>query len=186
MLSLNFDPFPELSTERLNLRRIIENDAEEIFFLRSDKQMIQYLDRDPAKSVKDAIEWIRKTNEGIDNNLNITWGITLKNETKLIGTITFWNIKKEHYRAETGYILHTACQGKGIMHEAMAAILEYGFKTMKLHSVEANVNPANEASIKLLKRNNFIQEAYHKENFYYNGKFFDSVIYSLITPFKEV
>jgi RimJ/RimL family protein N-acetyltransferase len=186
MLLLNFKPFPNLFTERLDLRRTREADAEEVFFIRSDKKMLQYLDRDPAKSIQEAIQWIQTINEGIDNDQYIAWAISLKNETKLIGSITFWNIKKEHYRAEIGYALHTSYQGKGLMQEAITAILDYGFKTMKLHSVEANVNPANKASIKLLERNNFIREAYHKENYYYNGKFLDSVIYSLITPFKEL
>ena len=191
MLSLNFKPFPVLSTERLNLRRTTESDAEEVFFIRSDKEMLQYLDRDPATSIEDAIQWIKTINEGIDNNQHIAWAISLKNgpdsdRDKLIGTITFWNIQKGHYRAEIGYALHTAYQGKGLMQEALTVVLDYGFKTMKLHSVEANVNPANEASIKLLERNNFIREAYHKENYYHNGKFLDSAIYSLITPFKKL
>ncbi len=191
MLSLNFKPFPNLSTERLNLRRTSEADAEEVFFIRSDKEMLQYLDRDPATSIEDAIQWIKTINEGIDNNQHIAWAISLKNDpdsdrNKLIGTITFWNIQQQHYRAEIGYALHTAYQGKGLMQEAMTVVLDYGFKTMKLHSVEANVNPANEASIKLLQRNNFTREAYHRENYCHNGKFLDSAIYSLITPFKEL
>lgn len=183
MLLLNFKPFPFLSTERLNLRRVTNEDAEEVFFLRSDKRMLQFLDRDPAKSVDEAIQWIRLINEAIDNDQYIAWAIALKNETKLIGTITFWNIKKEHFRAEIGYALHGRYQGEGLMQEAITAVLDYGFKIMKLHSVEANVNPANESSIKLLERNNFIREAYHKENYYYNGQFLDSAIYSLLTPF---
>jgi len=162
-----------------------EEDGEEIFFLRSDKKMLQYLDRDPAKSIDEALKWLQMINEGIDGDQYIAWGIELKNNPELVGIITFWNIKKEHYRAEIGYSLHTHYQGKGLMREAVARVLEYGFKVMKLHSVEANVNPANEASIRLLERSNFIREAYHKENYYYNGKFFDSAIYSLLTPFRE-
>jgi ribosomal-protein-alanine N-acetyltransferase len=144
--------------------------------------MLRYLDRDPIKSIEEAKQWIKMIDNGIDNDEYIAWGITLKNETKLIGTITFWNIQKEHYRAEIGYALHPDQQGRGIMHEAMSTVLNFGFRNMKLHSVEANVNPANGASIKLLERNNFIREAYHRENYYYNGKFLDSVIYSLLSP----
>jgi len=67
------------------------------------------------------------------------------------------------------------------MQEAFSEVVNYGFKVMKLHSIEANVNPANEASIKLLEKNNFIREAYYEENYYYNGKFLDTAIYSLLT-----
>jgi ribosomal-protein-alanine N-acetyltransferase len=59
-------------------------------------------------------------------------------------------------------------------------VLYYGFEFMKLHSVEANVNPDNTPSIKLLERNNFSREAYFKENYFYDGKFLDTVIYSLL------
>lgn len=184
MLVLNFKPFPDLATPRLNLRRIDNEDVKDIFFLRSDKKMLEFLDRAPAKSILEAVEWIRMINEGTESDQFIAWGLALKEEPALIGTITFWNIKKEHYRAEIGYQLHTKYQGQGLMQEAITTILEYGFKTMKLHSVEANVNPGNLPSIKLLERNNFVREAYHKENYFFDGKFLDSAIYSLLTPYK--
>ncbi len=183
MLLLDFNPFPSLSTDRLILRRMSEEDDEEIFFLRSDKEMLQFLDRDPAKSIDEARQWINMINEGIDNNQYIAWAVALNNDPKLIGTITFWNIQKEHYRAEIGYALHTQFRGRGLMQEAMTAVLDYGFNTLNIHSVEANVNPGNAASIKLLERNGFVREAYHRENYYYNGHFLDSAIYSLINPF---
>lgn len=182
MLELNFTPFPLLSTNRLHLRRITNEDAEEIFFQRSDKRMLRYLDRNPIRSIDEAKQWIKMIDNGINNDEYIAWGITLKNEPKLIGTITFWNLQKEHYRAEIGYALHPDYQGRGIMQEAIDTVLDFGFKNMKLHSVEANVNPANAASIKLLERNKFVREAYHRENYYYNGRFLDSAIYSLLSP----
>ena len=68
------------------------------------------------------------------------------------------------------------------MDEALKAVLHYGFYTMKLHSVEANIDPENATSKKLLERNGFIREAYYKENYFFEGKFIDSAIYSLLTP----
>lgn len=180
MLQLNFTPFPELSTERIILRQITDNDAGEILWLRSDKHIMQYIDRPLAASIEDAMELIQKIHDGIKNNDGITWGITKKGDTKLIGTIGYWRIIQEHYRAEIGYLLATEFHGKGIMQEAISAVIQYGFKNMKLHSIEANVNPGNAASIKLLERNNFVREAYFKENYYYKGKFLDSGIYSLL------
>lgn len=185
MLQLNLDPFPSLATERLNLRRMSSEDAEDIFFLRSDKEMLQFLDRDPARSVDEARHWIGTINKSIDDNQSVAWAIVLKNEPGLIGTITFWNIEKEHYRAEIGYALYTQFQGRGLMQEALTVVLDYGFNTMKLHSVEANVNPNNARSIRLLEKNGFAREAYHRENYYYNGHFLDSAIYSLINPFSK-
>lgn len=184
MLTLNFSPYPILSTERLLLRELSEDDANEIFFLRSDERVLQYLDRAPAQSVEEAIDFIKKIKDYQHNNESILWGISFKEDKKLIGTICFWNITKEHYRSEIGYVLHPDHQGKGIMSEALAAVLEYGFITMKLHSVEANIHPKNAPSIKVLERNKFIREGYFKENYFSNGKFSDSAIYSLLTPYN--
>jgi [ribosomal protein S5]-alanine N-acetyltransferase len=180
MLSVNFTPFPILYTERLTLRQVTKNDAHELFRLRSDKTVMQFIERPMATSVSEAMQLIEKINEDLLNNNGITWAITLKNYAALVGTIGFWRIMKEHYRAEIGYALQPGMHGKGIMQEAMTAVLDYGFRIMKLHSVEANVNPANEASMKLLDRNNFIKEGHFKESYFFNGKFFDSVIYSLL------
>jgi len=185
MLSPNFNPFPELNTERLVLRRITPNDAGDFFILRSDKNIMQHIGRPLAISVNDAIELINVIEDLLLNNNGITWGITLKNKNTLAGTIGLWKLIKEHYRAEIGYLLHPELQGKGIMQEAMAAVLDYGFKNIGIHSVEAKVSPENRASIKLLERNNFIREAYFKENYYHNGEFLDTYIYSLLTPFKK-
>lgn len=184
MLKLNFNPFPVLSTERLVLRQMSNYDANEIFFLRSDATTMRYLDRPPAKSVQEAMQFIEMINTAVANNENINWAISLKNTHKLIGNICYWRIQKEHYRAEIGYTLHPSWQGKGIMLEALKTVVDYGLNTMKLHSVEANVNPENIASIKLLERAGFVREAYFKENFFYDGRFLDSVIYSLLAPVK--
>lgn len=160
------------------------DDAPEVFFLRSDSRIMQYLDRAPAASLEEAAQFIETINNQEKAGAAITWAITLKEEPKLIGTIGFWNIQQQHYRAEIGYALHTQQQGKGLMQEALTAVLDFGFARLKFHSVEANVNPANAASIKLLERKGFVREGYFRENYFYNGRFLDSAVYSLLTPVK--
>lgn len=186
MLSLSFSPFPQLQTERLLLKQIQEKDASALFVLRSNTDVVRYLDRAPAASVEDTIAFIGVLTNFLQKDEGITWGIFLKTDPGVLcGTIGFWQIQKEHYRAEIGYMLLPSKQGKGFMHEAIQTVLQYGFESMKLHSVEANVNPENKASIKVLERNGFVREAYFKENHYYNGKFSDSAIYSLLTPLQR-
>jgi [ribosomal protein S5]-alanine N-acetyltransferase len=182
MLQVNFSPFPTIITERLTLREVTTADAKEIFFLRSDAGVLKYLDKAPEGSVDETIAFIGRIKNDLDGNNGILWGITLKDSDVVVGTICYWRLEKAHYRAEIGYALHPLQQGKGIMDEAVKAVLQYGFETMQLHSVEANINPANESSMKLLEKNDFVKEAHFKENYYYNGQFFDSVIYSLLAP----
>ncbi len=100
----------------------------------------------------------------------------------MIGTIGLWRIDKPHYRAELGYMLQTAHQQKGITSEVLAAVVDYGFKEMKLHSIEAKASPNNAASLKVLDKAGFVREAYFKEDYYFNGQFLDTVVYSLLAP----
>ena len=179
-LELNFSPFPELKTERLQLRRILMEDAQALFEMRSDERVMQFLDRPRAKTIADAENLIRLIDHDIDSNIGITWGVSLHGTSRLIGTMGFWNITKAHFRAEIGYLLHPDFQGKGLMMEAAKKTIDFGFREMGLHSIEANINPLNERSRNLLIKNGFIKEAYFRENYFYNGKFLDSEIYSLI------
>jgi len=184
MLSLNFNAFPVLHTDRLILRQPTPQDAPEMLFLRSDPACMQFLDRDPCKTLEEAEAFINIGNEGAKKGNSISWGITLKDSDTLIGSLAFWRIQKEHFRAEIGYVLHPSFQGKGIMTEAIATALNYAFQVMGIHSVEANTNPDNIASRRLLEKLGFIQEALFRQNYYYNGRFLDSAIYSLISPLK--
>ncbi len=180
MMQVYFQPFPILETGRLYLRQVHDDDAAAIFALRSNSNVMQFLDRPMATSIADAELLVKKIKESLERNEGITWGVCFKGDPHLVGTIGFWQITKEHFRAELGYLLHPNHQGKGLMQEAIEAALNYGFDVMQLHSVEANVNPLNNASIRLLERNNFLREAWFRENYYYNGKFLDTYVYSLL------
>lgn len=182
MLEVNFNPFPGITTERLVLRQITTGDVNEILFLRSDAEVMKYINKPPAQSLDDAMKFVQMIEDAVNNNTGISWAITLKDDNTMIGNIALWRLIKEHYRAEIGYILHPQHWGNGIMNEALAAVVDYAFNTMKLHSIEADINPDNIASQLLLERNNFLREAYFKENFYYDGQFLDSAIYSLLAP----
>jgi ribosomal-protein-alanine N-acetyltransferase len=186
MLQFNFEPFPHLQSERLLLRKIGAADADELFKFRSDAREMKYIDRPPARSLDETLEWIGSITGMLQRQEAITWGITLNDGKDLIGTIGFWRINAEHHRAELGYMLSAEHHRMGYMQDAFVEVLSYGFVIMKLHSIEANVNPENHASIKILERNGFVREAYFKENYFYDGKFLDSAIYSLLTPLKKV
>lgn len=187
MQQVSFTPFPLLTTQRLLLRQMIDADGEQVFKLKCDKTTLEFLDKAPMESLAEAILQINKINEDAASNTGITWGIALNEKPEImIGSIGFWRIIKDHYRAEIGYMLLPEYFRKGYMNEAIKTVIQYGFKKMNLHSIEANINPGNIASEILLENNGFIKEAYHRENFYYNGRFLDSAIYSLINKVSKV
>tara|TARA_R110000868_G_scaffold193786_3_gene438997 strand:+ start:5091 stop:5642 length:552 start_codon:yes stop_codon:yes gene_type:complete len=183
MLTINFNPFPNLETERLSLRRVVKSDVKEIFALRSDKEIMKYIPRPLAKTNEDALEHIATIDATIDKNEGINWAITLKNSSKLIGIIGHYRIQPQNHRAEVGYILHPEHHGKGIVPEALKKVLEYGFNEMKLHTIEAVIDPNNAASEKVLLKSGFTKEAHFIENQFYEGRFLDTVIYSLLNKY---
>ena len=180
MLEFNFTPFPALETERLVLRQLTEKDAESYHFLLSDDDVMRYMDAPKCENVEIAAGKIIDINKGVVDNQSIVWGVSLKNEDVLIGSIGFWKTIPYHHRAEIGYRLHPSFWKKGLMTEALREVLRYGFETMQLHSIEANVSPENEASKQLLTNQGFNLEAHFRENYYFEGKFLDSYIYSLL------
>jgi [ribosomal protein S5]-alanine N-acetyltransferase len=181
MLEVNFSPFPEINTNRLLLRQPTPNDAQDLFTLRSNIEVMKYVNRPLAKTMDDAKELIAKINGLIATNEGINWCITLKeNPKKVMGNIGIWQLKKEDYRGEIGYMLHPDFWRKGIMQEAIEAVINYGFSQMKLHSLEAKINPLNTASASILEKNNFVKEAHFKEDCFWEGVFSDTVVYSLL------
>lgn len=172
---ISFTPFPRLMTDRLVLRQLEMKDDHQIFFLRSDEVVNKYLVAPIAKSIGDARDFIRKINNVVANNESVYWGLTVKDNNKLIGTICIWNIDWEENKAEIGYVLNPDLQGKGLMQEAVAAVIEYGFQQMKLQCLDAVLHPDNKRSILLLERNGFV----------YHSVSADEAVYSLKNPFKQ-
>ncbi|PVX47337.1 ribosomal-protein-alanine N-acetyltransferase [Flavobacterium sp. 103] len=181
MLDINFSPFPNLETKRLSLRQVKANDADAILSLRSNDEVMKYIPRPYLKTKEDALQLIAMFDDKIESGIGINWGIYfLEEPEKLLGIIGYYRMKPEHYRAEVGYMLFPEYNGKGIVSEALQRVVEYGFKDMKLHSIEAVLDPENKGSEKVLIKNGFVKEAHLIENEYYEGRFLDSMIYSLL------
>ena len=180
MLTINFHPFQNLETERLLLRQIDNSDVKEVYALRSNPATMQYIPRPLVQNEEEALDHITMINSKIENNDGINWAITMKGNPKLIGIIGHYRIQPQNYRAEIGYMILPEYNGKGIVTEAIKAVLRYGFEEMKLHAIEAVIDPRNLASERVLQKNGFVKEAHMLENEFFDGKFIDTVIYSLL------
>ncbi|MBP4142453.1 GNAT family N-acetyltransferase [Flavobacterium sp. P4023] len=180
MLNINFTPFHNLETERLLLRRVDNNDLKEVFALRSNPETMKYIPRPLVTTNEEALAHIAMIESKIESNEGINWAITYKGDPKLIGIIGHYRIKPEHYRAEIGYMILPEFNGMGIVTEAVQEVVKYGFEVMKLHSIEAVIDPDNLGSAKVLEKNNFKKEAHFIENEFFNGRFLDSAVYTIL------
>lgn len=155
MVHLQFDSFPQLLTERLVLRQLQFTDAPAIMQLRSDEEVNTFLGRKGTINIDEAKAFIQKIETTINNKDGLYWAITLKHHPALIGTICYWNIVQEKEMAEIGFELFPAFQGKGLMQEAVATVIKFGFEEMNLEIITALPETGNSKSIRVLEKNKF-------------------------------
>ena len=142
---------PVLQTARLTLRGLKESDVNEIYMLRSDDVVNRFVDRQRAAGPADALAFIRKIEFLTSNRQTFYWGLTLKDNDSLIGTITLWNFNKEKNIAELGYELLPQYHRKGYMREALQTVIRFAFADLRLAAIEGWTHPDNAASTNVLK-----------------------------------
>ncbi|NIF05758.1 GNAT family N-acetyltransferase [Chryseobacterium sp. Tr-659] len=172
--------FPVLETERLILRQLTLNDSQDLFEYFSLDEVMEYYDLDTFKTLEDSQQIIQHFNTEFDKGKGFRWALELKSEKKVIGTCGYHNWYREHFRAEIGYELNPKFWKQSYMKEAVLPILTFGFETMRLHRIDAFIDPANISSEKLLTSLNFSKEGILKDFFFEKGKFVDATIFGLI------
>ncbi|EJL70086.1 GNAT family N-acetyltransferase [Chryseobacterium populi] len=153
----------KLETERLILKDIDESNVEDILRIRSNEIINQFVQRNSPKNNYDALQFILTIKERTRNNETFYWGISLKDQPNLIGTICLWNFSEDRKKAEVGYELLPDYHRKGIMSEALSAVLNYGFNELDLQEVLAFTHKLNDNSKGLLLKHHFILEADEKD-----------------------
>lgn len=174
-----WEPFPLIETERLVLRRLRVDDSSALHELFSDRELMRYWG-EPHTCLADTTRMISSIDESHRARTGIEWAATEKTSGDVIGKVCHHRLMKDHYRSEIGYILARGHWGRGLVHEALRAIIAFGFDTMKLHSIEAQLDPNNLRSVRVLERLGFIKEAHLRENYFTRGGFVDTAIYSLL------
>ncbi|MCI3939055.1 GNAT family N-acetyltransferase [Chryseobacterium aahli] len=156
----------KLETERLILKPIDESHVEDILKIRSNEVVNQFVRRIPPKTNYDALDYILTIKKRVQNNESLNWGISYKNQQNLIGTICLWKFSDDRTEAEVGYELLPGHHRKGIMSEALSAVLNYGFNELNLLDILAFTNKFNENSKGLLVKHDFVlQEGRTDEGF---------------------
>ena len=178
---IDFMPFPRIETENLILRRIDYNDINDLFNMRKDPRMNEYVDTKLEENICETKAYIDKMNKGIEDNKWIIWAIEHRESQKVIGTISIWNINIDQESGELGYGIVPDYQGKGLMKEALLKVVHYGFNVMKLKVLDAYTEEHNIKSRKLLEKCNFIEIDSVYEEGYFSSKIFHMIVYRLKT-----
>jgi ribosomal-protein-alanine N-acetyltransferase len=120
---------------------------------------------------------LKKTDEG----QVYAFGIFLKATDKLIGDISLTQIARGPVQScYTGFTLDKEYNAKGYTTEALQLVVDFAFRELKLHRIEAGAMPDNIASIRVLEKVGFKKEGIAKENVKINGKWTDHQILAII------
>ncbi len=171
--------FSVLTTERLLLREILQEDIHMIYSGFSNPQVIKHFGISflSLEATQEQMDWYANM---IKNDTGRCWAICSANNDIFYGvcTLNFWN--KVHRKAETGYWIFPQFWRKGIVSEAMQTIINYGFKEMNLHRISAEVEDDNPASKAVLKKLGFLHEGTMKQCEIKDGRFINLEIYALV------
>jgi RimJ/RimL family protein N-acetyltransferase len=153
-----------LRTDRLLLRPLREADAPAIFAIRSDPKIMRYTSSPPMTSQDQAEAFIARETAGM------TAGESLR----------LFHLNAQCRRAEVGYELRHDAWGRGYMHEALNALLQFGFTDLQLNRVEADIDPRNIPSARSLERQGFAKEGLLRQRWIVDGEISDSALYGLL------
>lgn len=170
----------ELTTERLTLRQLKSDDEEGLFDIYSDIEVMKYWSSLPFNNLGQASEMISNAKKWWGTGESTCLAIEESSSNLVIGTVSLFNFHEESKRAEIGYILRRSHWGYGFMAEALIKIIDYSFFDLGLNRLEADIDPDNKASAKLLKKLGFSLEGRLKQRWIVNGKASDSEMYGLV------
>ncbi len=173
---------PTLQTPRLALRQLSAADTADIFAIFSDPDVMRYWDHGPMTKPSDAADYIEQIQDGLRRRELFQWGTSEKSDGRIVGTCTLLHVSHTHQRGEIGFALARAHWGRGIAMEAVSALLAFAFGELQLHRLEADVDPRNDRSLRLLERLGFHREGNLRERYFVDGERQDAVMLGLLRP----
>lgn len=170
--------FPRLYTDRLNLRKIQTEDIPALVNYANNKKVSQYVLNIPYPYQEpDAVFRISYVHQGFKTNTRYVFAIALKNNDEFIGEISL-HLDRQKNVAELGYWIGEPFWNKGIVTEAIAAVLRFGFEKLNLDLIFATCNADNIASNKVIEKNRFQKNSATGNIFQYSIK--KQIFYSLV------
>jgi [ribosomal protein S5]-alanine N-acetyltransferase len=171
---------PVLETARIRLRPYRDDDVEAMFALYSDPRVMRYWSFPAWTERSQAEQYLARAWAAMEAGEIFPWAIADHATDGLIGALTFFSLHREQRRLEVGYSLSPERQGQGLAAEALRCAIGFGFDAVGLVRIEADIDPRNEASAKLLERLGFQREGLLRKRWRVNGEVCDTAFYGLL------
>ncbi|MFO0617170.1 MAG: GNAT family N-acetyltransferase [Polyangiaceae bacterium] len=178
------DPFadglPTLEGARVRLRPLRREDRGAVFALYCDKDAVRYGFSPKMDTLDDADELIDRTHRLALSREVFHWGAALTETDEIVGHATLFHLEKEHRRAEVGYSVVRHLWGRGIGAAAVTVLVRFAFGALDLRRLEADVDPRNTGSLRLVEKLGFVREGYMRERWELQGEIQDAVYFGLL------
>jgi len=169
-----------LTTERLALRWMSAGDAPALYDMFRDPEVTRYWSTPAWTDIALADAFIEQAQADCASGIGLRFAITLRETGEFIGSIKLYDFFDQNRRCDIGYALLQPHWGKGYLGETMTALLNYAFTELNLNRIEADIDPRNDASARLLERMAFQKEGYMRERWIVNGEVCDTAFYGLL------
>jgi [ribosomal protein S5]-alanine N-acetyltransferase len=171
---------PRLETERLVLRKMTLGDAAAVFAYASDPEVTRYVLWETHRSVEDSRAFLELTERKYEGGGEPDWGMVYKGDGRFVGTCGFVGWSREHARAEMGYVLNRRYRGRGLVPEAVRAMIAFGFEKMDLNRVEARCVAENIASARVMEKAGMTYEGTLRQREFLKGAYRDMKLYAIL------
>ena len=175
-----FFHLPSIETDRLILRPLKMSDAADMFAYAGDEEVARHVMWDAHRSLADSRAFLRGAKRQYRLGLPASFGIVLRETGRLVGTIGFMWINTDHKSAEVGYSLSRPLWNKGLMTEALRAVLRFSFEALRLNRVEAQYEADNPASGRVMEKAGMRFEGVLRQRLYNKGRFVDIRLYAIL------
>ena len=175
-----FSQLPQVSTDRLVLRRMRASDVDDIYAYACDPDVARYTSWAPHTSPDETRQFVRRVLDAYLEKRVASWGIELKSERKLIGTGGYGSWDIQNSTAEIGYVIGRPYWGQGLMTEAVSAMIEFGFRRMSLNRIVIRMDPRNIGSWRVAEKCGCRFEGIARQVVYAKGSFDDLMVWAIL------
>ncbi len=166
-----FSRIPPMETERLTLRAMKVSDADDMYAYAHRESVAVYLTWYPHRNLDETRAYLTEIGRRYRTGDFYDWALICREDGHMIGTCGFTSFNYAADSAEVGYVLNPTYQGRGLATEALQAVMEFGFRELSLHRIEAHYMKGNDPSRRLMERVGMTFEGFARESMKIKGRY---------------
>ncbi len=175
-----FSHLPVLETRRLRLRPLSMRDDKDMFRYASDPAVSRHVLWEAHETPRQTRAVLRAALRQYREGAPSSFAIERRSDRRMIGTIGFMWINTEHRSGEVGYSLARDCWNQGYATEALSAVIDFGFRTLRLNRIESQHETDNPASGRVMEKCGMRLEGTLRGRVFNKGHFSDVRLYAIL------